>query len=60
MNTQKQDRIAQDNQPEVRAKKPYAKPAILQDLALEATASACSTSPGKTVPGSGGCTVGFS
>ncbi len=58
MDTQEQERIAQNNQPT--PKKPYVKPEIVYDAPLEATASVCTDYPGKQIPGVGGCTVGWS
>lgn len=46
-----------NQEPAIRRKKPYEKPAFLYRAPLEAMASVCTHSPGKA---SGPCTVAFS
>ncbi len=61
MDTRQPERIEENDRPQApKERKAYTKPAVVYEMPLEATASVCTTSPGKTIPGTGGCTVGFS
>ncbi len=61
MDTRQPERIEENDQPQApKERKAYTPPAITFEMPLEATADVCNVSPGKAIPGSGGCTVGFS